>query len=253
MKINCAIIVNSLEEKENCLNKFDNIKNKLFFTFNENIKSINLLKSKKNFFSELKLFFKDEMFFYLHADEEIILFDEEEAYKSHYNFVIEDWIVKNKRNNSEKNEVSKIFIRSNFRNMKKFDDDWCHLYSGDGVFANKLQEYILFHAIEENELYLTYEYVLERLKNGQNLQELNMFVNQILNKTPLFLELIVLWGDYLYELNLFNEAKVCYANALKMADHRQIYDMLPMIPSMHKKHPEKMLFNIDGILKKYDN
>jgi len=253
MKINCAIIVNCLEEQEKSLNNFKEIKNKNFFTFDSKIKSLNLLKSKKNFFSELSKYFDGEQFFYLYPDEELVLFDEEEIYKSHYNFIVDEWIIKLNRSNSEKNEVSKIFIKSNFKNIKKFDDDWSSFYCEDHFVINKLQEYIMFNDIKENELYLYYHYVFEILKQKKASTELNNFVKSIVQKNPTFVELINLWGDYLYENNLFNDAKTCYLNALKMADHRQIYDFLPMIPQMHKKHPEKMVNNINNILKKYDN
>lgn len=49
IKINCAIIVDSLKEQEQCLVKFNDIENKNFFTFDKNIKNLNLLKSKRIF------------------------------------------------------------------------------------------------------------------------------------------------------------------------------------------------------------
>ena len=48
MKINCAIIIDSIEEKQKSILKFPQIENVNFFTFDKDLKSINLLKSKKN-------------------------------------------------------------------------------------------------------------------------------------------------------------------------------------------------------------
>lgn len=252
IKINCAIIVDSLKEQEECLVKFKNIENKNFFTFDKNIKTLNLLKSKKNFFTELESFYNNNYFFVLHPDEEVVLLDEEELFKSYYNLIIDKWIVKVRRSNSKTNEISKIFVKSSFKNIKKFDDEWCHLYSDKGLFLGKLQEYIFINDPVPNELFLVYQYVYEKLKNNSHESNLTEFVQSMLQKYPTFVELINLWGDYLYELNFFSSAKSCYENAIKMAESRKIYDFLPMIPSMHKNHPEKMLANIKKILAKYD-
>jgi len=252
IKINCAIIVDSLKEQEQCLVKFNDIENKNFFTFDKNIKNLNLLKSKKNFFAELELFYNKSYFFVLHPDEEIALWDEEESFKSHYNLIVDKWIIKSKRSNSKSNEISKIFVKSSFKNIKKFNDDWCHVYSDKGLFLPKLEEYIFVNDPAPNELFLVYQYVYEKLKNNNHTLDLNEFIQSMVKKHPTFVELTNLWGDYLYELNLFSSAKNCYENAIKMAESRKIYDFLPMIPSMHKNHPEKMLANINNILAKYD-
>lgn len=252
MKINCAIIVDSLEDKEMCMNKFSHITNKSFFIFDKTVKSLNLLKSKKNIFPELELFYEGESFFILHPDEEILFWDEEEIFKSHHNLIVDKWIVKVKRSNAKVPEVSKIFIKSSFNNVKRFDEDWCNLYSAKGNLLVKLQEYIFANDIELNELFIIYQYVLEKLKISHHNQELIELINSIIEKYPSFIELINLWGDYLYEMNLFMDAKIYYENALRMAPHRDIYDFMPMIPSMHKNHPNKMLANIEKLISKYD-
>ncbi len=252
MKINCAIIIDSIEDREKCLNKFQQINNKDFFSFNNKIKSSNVLKSKKNFFSELNLHYDKKPFFVLYPDEEIALWDEEEAFKSYYNLIVDKWIVKTKRSNAENPEVSKVFIKSSFKNVKKFEEDWQVLYSANSNYLAKLQEYIFVNDPQPNELFLIYEYVLETLKTKKHTNELVDFVRSMIEKYPTFVELINLWGDYLYESNMFLDAKSCYENAIKMSSQRQIYDFLPMIPSMHKKHPEKMLANIQRIVDKYD-
>ncbi len=253
MKINCAIIINTLEEKEKCLHKFQQINNKDFFTFDNKMKSLNILKSKKNFFSELNLHYNNQPFFILHPDEEIVLWDEEEAFKSYYNLIVDKWVIKVKRSNSEKLEVSKLFIKSNFKNIKRFEDDWQSLDPTKKNYLSKLKEYIFINEPQLNELFLIYEYVLETLKINSHTNELVNFVKSMIKKYPTFVELINLWGDYLYELNMFADAKICYESAIKMASQRQIYDFLPMIPNMHKKHPEKMINNIQKIIDKYDS
>ena len=149
MKINCAIIIDSLEDKEKCLIKFADIANKTFFTFDSKLKSLNFLKSKKNFFQELELFYKNESFFILYPDEETLFWDEEEAFKSHCNLVVDKWIIKVRRSNTKSPEVSKIFIKSSFRNIKRFDEVWCNLYSGNN-FLNKLEEYIFVNEPDLN-------------------------------------------------------------------------------------------------------
>lgn len=251
MKINCAIIIDSLEDKEKCLIKFADIANKTFFTFDLKLKSLNFLKSKKNFFQELELFYKNESFFILYPDEEILFWDEEEAFKSHYNLVIDKWIIKVRRSNTKSPEVSKIFIKSSFRNIKRFDEIWCNLYSSDN-FLNKLEEYIFVNEPDLNEIFLIYQYFFEKLKQRKHDDELVEMIRLMMDKYPLFAELVSLWGDYLYELNLFMDAKVCYESAIKIAQHRNIYDFMPMIPRMHKSHPENMLANIEGIISRYD-
>lgn len=252
MKINCAIIVSSLEEKNVSLNKFEQIENKVFFTFDDKIKSLHFLKSKKNFFHEMEMFFNEKPFFILHPDEEIILWDEEEIFKSHHNFIIDKWVIKAKRSNSKKSEVSKIFIKSCFKNIKKFENEWQNLYSDDNNFLARLQEYIFINEPEINELFLIYQYVYEMLKNKKHAKETVDFIKNIIEKHPTFVELINLWADYLYEMNMFTDARKFYENAIKMSEYRQIYDFMPMIPNLHKKHPEKMLNSIHAIIEKYD-
>ena len=252
MKINCAIIVDSLEESKNCLVKFDQIKNKTIFTFDEKIKSLQLLKSKKNYFFELESYFNKDLFFILHPDEEIVLWDEEEAFKSHYNLIIDGWVVKVRRNNVLSPEVSKIFLKSNFKNVKRFDTDWNEMYSKNNVSVNKMEEYIFLNEIEPNELFLIYEYVLEKLKLNKYDSQLVDLIRSTMIKAPEFIELLNLWGDYLYEKNLYADAKKCYLQALETAKRRNVYDFLPMMPQMHQKHPDKMIKNIDKIISKYD-
>jgi tetratricopeptide (TPR) repeat protein len=253
MKINYAIIVSSLEEKEKSLSKFSILDKKTFFTFDKSIKSLVLLKSKKNFFQEIELFFSNESFFLIYPDEELVFFDDEESFKSYHNLIVDNWIIKSKRSNAISCEVSKNFIRSNFQNVHKFKESWCNLYENKNSFFSRLEEYIFANEIETTDLFLIYFYIKERLKNEKYTEELGCFVRSAIIKYPLFIELINLWGDYLYENNLYSDAKTCYLNAIKMASHRQIYDFLPMVPNLHKKHPEKMLANIEAILKKYDN
>jgi len=252
MKINCAIIVDSIEEKESCLTKFKNLENKTFFTFNNAINKINKLKSKKNFFVELESFYKKEIFYIIHPDEELVFFDEDEALKSHFNLIVDDWVIKTRRSSAKEIAVSKIFIKSSFKNIKKFDNEWCDIYQNNKNFASKLKEYIYIYDLEPNEIFVIYQYVLEQLKLKQYNKELFYLIKSFLEKHPTFLELINLWGDYLYEINLFFDAKKCYESALKIAGDRNLYDFLPMIPSMHKTHPEKMISNIEKIISKYD-
>jgi hypothetical protein len=253
MKINCAIIVDSLEKKEECLIKFDNISNITFFTFDNKIKSLDLLKSKKNLFSELDSFFKGDIFCILQPDETIMFWDEEEALKSHYNLIVDKWIIKVRRSNVKNPEVSKIFIRSSFQNVKMFNDDWYNLYSDDSNFLSKLEEYIFINDPMQNELFLIYQYVFEKLKKSKHDKDLVELIRSVIRKYPFFVELINLWGDYLYESHLFVDARTCYENALKMAEFRTIYDFMPMIPRMHKSHPENMLASIEKLILKYDN
>lgn len=252
MKINCAIIISSLEEKNICLNRLTKIENKIFFTFDDKINSLHLLKSKKNFFYEMEIFFKGEPFFILYPDEEIILWDEEEIFKSHYNLIVDKWVVKTRRSNSKKLEVSKIFIKSCFKNIKKFENEWENLYCNNGNFLTKLREYIFLNEPEPNELFLIYQYVYEILKNNERAKDAIEIIRSTMEKYPAFIELTNLWADYLYEMNMFSDAKKFYENAIKMSEYRQIYDFMPMIPSLHKKHPEKMLNSIHAITKKYD-
>jgi hypothetical protein len=251
MKINCAIIIDSLKDKEKCLINFASIANKTFFTFDIQLKSLNFLKSKKNFFQELESFYKNDLFFILYPDEEILFWDDEEAFKSHYNLVVDKWIIKARRSNVKLPEVSKIFIKSSFKNIKRFNEDWNNLYS-DNNFLNKLEEYIFANELDLNEIFLIYQYVFEKLKQGKRDNELVKMIRLMMDKYPLFVELVSLWGDYLYELNLFVDAKTCYENAIEIAKLRNIYDFMPMIPRMHKSHPENMLANIKSIISKYD-
>jgi len=253
MKINCAIIVDSLEIKEECLVKFDNISNITFFTFNDKIKSLNLLRSKKNFFSELNSFFEGDIFCIIQPDETVMFWDDEEILKSHYNLIVDKWIVKVRRSNAKNPEVSKIFIKSSFKNIKMFDDDWQNLYSDDGRFLARLEEYIFINDPKQNELFLIYQYVFEKLKIGKPDKDLSELIRSAIRKYPFFVELINLWGDYLYESHLFMDARKCYESALKMAEFRALYDFMPMIPSMHKSHPEKMLASIEKLVSKYDD
>ena len=62
MKINCAIIIDSIEEKQKSILKFPQIENINFFTFDKNLKSINLLNSRRNINTELSMFFDQKSF-----------------------------------------------------------------------------------------------------------------------------------------------------------------------------------------------
>jgi len=64
MKINCAIIIDSIEEKQKSILKFQQIENINFFTFDKNLKSINLINSRRNINTELSMFFDQKVFLY---------------------------------------------------------------------------------------------------------------------------------------------------------------------------------------------
>lgn len=252
MKINCAIIIDSIEEKQKSILKFPQIENINFFTFDKDLKSINLLKSKKNINIELSMFFEQKSFFTLYPDEEIELWDDEESFGSHYNLIVDNWVVKSRRTNSKEEKISRIFIRSNYKNIFKYDELWQNLWQDGGSFINRLEEYLFIIGINEENLFLVYKYIFEKLKSKAYDDTLKNLILSILNNYPNFVELLCLWGDFLYESNRIEEARLFYSKALKSASERKIYDKMPMIPRMHKSHPEKMLANIESLIKKYD-
>ena len=252
MKINCAIIIDSIEEKQKSILKFQQIENINFFTFDKNLKSINLINSRRNINTELSMFFDQKSFFVLYPDEDIELWDDEESFGSHYNLIIDDWIIKSRRTNTKEEKVSKIFIRSNYKNVIKYDDLWNNLWQDGGNFINRLEEYLFIVGINEENLFLVYRYIFEKLKKKMYDDTLKNLFPSVLNNYPNFVELLCLWGDFLYESNRIEEARLFYAKALKSASERSIYDKMPMIPRMHKSHPEKMLANIEELIKKYD-
>jgi tetratricopeptide (TPR) repeat protein len=252
MKINCAIIIDSIEEKQKSILKFPQIENINFFTFDKNLKSINLLNSRRNINTELSMFFDQKSFFVLYPDEDIELWDDEESFGSHYNLIIDDWIIKSRRTNTKEEKVSKIFIRSNYKNVIKYDDLWNNLWQDGGNFINRLEEYLFIVGINEENLFLVYRYIFEKLKKKMYDDTLKNLFPSVLNNYPNFVELLCLWGDFLYESNRIEEARLFYVKALKSASERSIYDKMPMIPRMHKSHPEKMLANIESLIKKYD-
>jgi len=201
MKINCAIIIDSIEEKQKSILKFPQIENINFFTFDKNLKSINLLNSRRNINTELSMFFDQKSFFVLYPDEDIELWDDEESFGSHYNLIIDDWIIKSRRTNTKEEKVSKIFIRSNYKNIIKYDDLWNNLWQDGGNFINRLEEYLFIVGINEENLFLVYRYIFEKLKKKMYDDTLKNLFPSVLNNYPNFVELLCLWGDFLYESN----------------------------------------------------
>ena len=165
--------------------------------------------------------------------------------------VVDNWIIKTRRSSIKDNKVGKIFIKSNYWNLNRYNSEWSNLWKNK-FLASKFEEYLFANGISEETLYVAYKLIFEKLKAKQYDEILKNLISNIFYLFPNFVELYGLWGDFLYESNRIEEAKIFYLKALKAAENRNIYDRMPIIPKMHKSHPEKMLANIDNLIKKYD-
>jgi tetratricopeptide (TPR) repeat protein len=214
--------------------------------------SVKLKYKDNNALTEIKNYFKNQPFLLLFNDEKISTEIPDDLESTHICLGVNDFLVKTQRIfNTEKKGVNKFIIKSNETNLFPFDKIWSKL-NKDSDFVKLATEFLFGKPIVEEHLFIYFNIIKHYLKNNQNLDIAQNYINYLIKKYPTFIEIAVLTGCYLYEQNNLYAALNYFEKALLLSKERHVYDAFPMAPKYHKTILEKMLQNTKDLIKKFD-
>ncbi len=209
-------------------------------------------ESNKNKLNEIKKFFKNEPFLLLFSDEKLTIDLPENINQTHVCLAVDNFLIKTQRiYNVENKGVEKIIIKSLEENIFSFNDKWKQIDKSKDK-TKSYCEFLFGEKMSEEHLYVYFQTIKFWLKNKVNLVQAENWINILIKKYPLFLEIPVLTGCFFYEENNLYKALMYFELAQKITNDRNLYDLYPMAPKYHKTILENMIKNTKELIKKFD-